>query len=286
MGDNQAMPKRKKRSPYFSQVLVLTLLLFVLGVFSNIIYQAYEYSLSFKKNQFIRIELAANANKDEVIASLLKKGMYSKVDFISKDDGLKLLQGNSTIIPEALIDSNPLPDLINAYVTDKLSPLQIEQAAEDTRTIQGVKSVGFLKKEAKLLDKTIDTLSWIMLLLFGLLLIIAFFIIDSTVRLAIYSNRMLIRSMQLIGATRGFIRKPYILQSITNALLSAFIAIILLAGIYAALHYYFPELELIKKWMIPAIIAGALVLFGIVFTMFSTFVSVNKYLRMKLDELY
>ena len=175
---------------------------------------------------------------------------------------------------------------MNAYLQPTATPLDIEKEVYDMNLIEGIAGIDYKKSDSKLLDSFITKSTWVLLILISVLLVISVFIIDSTVRLAIFSRRLSIRSMQLIGATNGFIRKPYLLRALLNGFISGLIAVFFIALIYASIEYYYPTLNLLKDIIQLSIIAVTIILIGILFTFISTFFSLRKYLRMKLDDLY
>jgi cell division transport system permease protein len=277
---------RKSKTNYLSQILVIALMLFVLGLFANIIYHSYVLSNTLKSMQYLRIELKNDANIANITSNLSKNKIIKKVEFISKDKGLELLKSTTNTDPTAMLDENPLPNIMNAYLQPTATPLDIEKEVYDMNLIEGIAGIDYKKSDSKLLDSFITKSTWVLLILISVLLVISVFIIDSTVRLAIFSRRLSIRSMQLIGATNGFIRKPYLLRALLNGLISGFIAVFFIALIYASIEYYYPTLNLLKDIIQLSIIAVTIILIGILFTFISTFFSLRKYLRMKLDDLY
>jgi cell division transport system permease protein len=125
-----------------------------------------------------------------------------------------------------------------------------------------------------------------MLIFLGLLVLISFIIIDNTIKLAMFSQRFIIRSMQLVGAKRWFITKPFVFRAIFNGVLSAVIAsLALLVNMYL-LEKYLIDLNIFSHYLDFLMVAGVLLLLGIVISLLSTFFAVRKYLRMKLDDLY
>jgi cell division transport system permease protein len=277
---------RKSKTNYLSQILVIALMLFVLGLFANIIYHSYVLSNTLKSMQYLRIELKNDANIAEITTNLSKNKIIKKVEFISKDKGLELLKSSTNTDPTAMLDENPLPNIMNAYLQPTATPLDIEKEVYDMNLIEGIAGIDYKKSDSKLLDSFITKSTWVLLILISVLLVISVFIIDSTVRLAIFSRRLSIRSMQLIGATNGFIRKPYLLRALLNGFISGLIAVFFIALIYASIEYYYPTLNLLKDIIQLSIIAVTIILIGILFTFISTFFSLRKYLRMKLDDLY
>jgi cell division transport system permease protein len=139
---------------------------------------------------------------------------------------------------------------------------------------------------SKTLDKNLRKISLILGAITLFLLIIAVILIDSTIRLAMFSDRFLIKSMQLVGATRWFIIRPYIWRAILNGIVSALVASGLLVLILYLFDKYTQLIELQKELKYLSIIFFGLILLGVILSFISTFFAVNKYLRMKLDSLY
>ncbi|MFN9355189.1 MAG: cell division protein FtsX, partial [Chitinophagales bacterium] len=149
-----------------------------------------------------------------------------------------------------------------------------------------VKDATYPKVISKTLNKNLRKITLILGAITLFLLIIAVVLIDSTIRLAMFSDRFLIKSMQLVGATRWFIIRPYIWRGILNGILSALIASGLLVLILYLFDKYTQLLELQKEIKYLSIIFFGLILLGVILSFISTFFAVNKYLRMKLDSLY
>ena len=132
----------------------------------------------------------------------------------------------------------------------------------------------------------LQKISLVLLVLAGLLAIVSFSLINNTIRLAIYARRFSIHTMKLVGASWWFIRRPFLRNSVLQGLLSALLALIVLGcGIYA-LYYYEPDMTAIINWEVLAITAGAVLLFGLLISVFCSWLSVNKFLKMKAGELY
>ena len=134
--------------------------------------------------------------------------------------------------------------------------------------------------------KNIRKISLIILVFSGLLLLVAITLINSTIRLSVYSKRFIINTMQLVGATRGFIRRPFLYRSAGNGIFAAFLAGGLLAGVLYAAQQEFRDIISFQDIEIVGILFLCVLLFGILINWISTFFAVSKYLRMKVDKLY
>ncbi len=150
----------------------------------------------------------------------------------------------------------------------------------------GVKEVYYQKSLVHLINRNLRRISIILLAISILLFIITVALINNTIRLSVYSKRFTIRSMQLVGATRGFIRKPFLYKSVFQGLLSALLALIILTGIITALWNNLPELQAITSPEMLLILYVFVVLLGLLVSGVSTYTVVNKYLRLKPDKLY
>jgi cell division transport system permease protein len=151
---------------------------------------------------------------------------------------------------------------------------------------EAVKEVYYQKSLVHLINKNIRKISLVLLAISALLLIIATALINNTIRLSVYSRRFIIRSMQLVGATQGFIRRPFLARGIYQGILSAIIALALLAGLLAAARENIPELSLLLSQEMMFLLFGVVLLMGVLVSGFSTLFAVGRYLNMKADRLY
>ncbi|MCK4289010.1 MAG: hypothetical protein KAW86_07390, partial [Bacteroidales bacterium] len=157
---------------------------------------------------------------------------------------------------------------------------------KDLLANKNVKEVFYQKSLVHLINKNLRRISIIILGFSILLLIIAIALINNTIRLSVYSKRFLIKSMQLVGATQAFIRRPFILKGILHGILGAFIAILLLVGILYFSQQEIPELVNLQDADLFISIFGFVILLGIIISWMSTFFAVKKYLNLKADSLY
>jgi cell division transport system permease protein len=150
----------------------------------------------------------------------------------------------------------------------------------------GVKEIFYQKSLVQAINKNLNRISLILLGFSGLLLLIAVALINNTIRLSVYSKRFLIRSMQLVGATQSFIRRPFIFKGVFQGIYGAFIAIVLIAGIIYFAIQELPELVELQDINLFIILFSLIILCGILISWLSTYFAIRKYLHMKTDDLY
>jgi cell division transport system permease protein len=149
-----------------------------------------------------------------------------------------------------------------------------------------IKEVKYQKSLVDQMNENITTISLIILVFAGLVVVLSVALINNTIRLAIYSQRFLIKSMQLVGATKGFIRKPFMLYGIWHGLLGGLIAIVILVGTLSLAYKEIPDLIILRNYTEFGLIFVAILGIGIFISGFSTFLAVNKFLRLKIYNLY
>jgi len=281
---------KKKSSPsFFYSVISITLVLFLLGILGTIMLFSHKISKYFRENIEITIILKDGLNQPDVFAfqkALERKPFVKSTTYLSKDDAADIMKkqfGEDL----AVLGYNPLYASINMYLkadyATEDSMKIIEQELLDNKMVQ---EVYYMRALINLVNKNIRKISIILGVLALLVFLISLTLIDSTIKLLMYSQRFLIRSMQLVGATRWFIIKPYILRSIANGAVSGLMAVIAIIGLLYYTQSRIPNL--IEPADLPYFIGIflAVIITGILISLSSTFFAVGKYLRMKLDDLY
>ncbi|OSZ73696.1 hypothetical protein CAP36_16955 [Chitinophagaceae bacterium IBVUCB2] len=286
---NKASIKKGKPS-YFMSILGVTLVLFVLGLIGWLIINAGKLGQHFKENIEVSVELRENLNPKDSIALveyIAAKPYVKEYKYITKEMARKIYIGEGNQSWDAIIDYNPLPVSINikpktAYVNnDSLQAIKADLKAQTY-----VADVTYQEALVDSLNKNIRKWSLILLAIALLLAIVVIVLIDNTIRLAMFSNRFLIKTMQMVGATRGFIAKPMNSKAIINGAISGAIAA---AAIYLFVIWaesYEPALKAVHDTKSLTLLFLGLIVLGIAITLFSTYRSVLKYLKMKLDDLY
>lgn len=281
-----------KRTSYFYAIFGITLVLSVLGVALSMMIEARKISMEYRENFKMELMLKDDVAADRVasLQSAIKgKPFVKTIQYISKEEALKILLQNDKdgYVDTSLLPYNPLYasfiiTLNEPYATNQ----QIEKVKAELLATEGVQQVNFVKNFLESLDTLVNKLTPLTLLAAVLLLIFAISLIFNTIRLAMFSNRFTIKSMQLIGATRWFIIKPFLGRSIFNGFISGVVACIVLLGIMWYVDYSTPELGLKSDLFTFALLFGALILFGILISFFSTLTAIFRYLRVKVEDLY
>jgi len=253
-------------------------------------YHARKLSDFVKEN--IGITVIINENIDEKLilefkATLDKKSFVKSTTYITKEQAAKKMTEELGEDFVGFIGYNPLPStivvhIVAAYTTDE----SLQDIEKEIRKSVLVKDVDYQKSMVSLINQNITKISYGILAFAGLLLIISIILIYNTIRLAVYSKRMLIKSMLLVGATQSFIRKPFIITGIWQGILGGITACILLLAILVFIMQKLPELAVIQdSWFVGVLFAGVIV-FGVFLTWFSNYFAVKKYLNINSDELY
>ena len=280
-------PTKRKKTNYVSPIIAVTLLLFLVGLLTHFLYQSTKFTNIIKEQEAIRVELKKDATISDIENTIKDKSFVKSIEFISKEKGWENMKAGMKHDPAALLDENPLPNLIIVHVKAEMNtPVQLEHYKDDLQKIEGVESVDYKQADVKILDKLIDQFIIVGCILIGVFFLIAIYIISHTIRLAIFSQRFIIRSMQLVGATGWFIIRPFIMKSLFNGLVSGVLASAMITGIYFGIEYLMPSWNIFNPILYFALSLVAIIILGIGITAFFSWLMVRRYLRMKLDELY
>lgn len=286
----KASAKRSKPS-YFMAILGVTIVLFFVGVFGWLLLNASRYTEELKEDIKLQVYLRRSATQADVdtLMQYIKSRPYTKtVEFIDKETAKKQWMEKEETDFQELLDENPLPasidfNLKNMYVQkDTIAAIKADLEQRQL-VIESVKYPAFVVEK---MGSSVRAGLIVFASLAALFCILSIILIDNTIRLAMYSNRFLIKTMQMVGATRGFIARPLNMRAVLNGLIAALIAIGLIYGLMMLSEYFLPYLGDLRDNSKVTILFGFLILLGISITLFSTYRSVVKYLKMKLDELY
>ncbi len=281
--------KRGKPS-YFMSVLGVTLVLFLLGIIGWLVINANKLGDYFKENVEVRTYLRGDLNPKDSVALMdyIAKQPYVKsMQYVSKEEGKKMYMEEENEDWSKVLDENPLPNAI--YFKIKRQYVQVDTLTAIKADLEKQTYVSDVKYPEALvgkLNKNIRAVSIGLLALVIIISIVVIFLIDNTIRLAMFSNRFLIKTMQMVGATRWFIAKPLNIKAVINGAMSGVIASGLLYIVIMFAEKSVSWLKTIHDNNLLILLFFTLIVLGIVITVFSTHRSVIKYLRMKLDDLY
>ncbi len=265
-------------------------MLLVLGIAGALGIEARRLTTNLKENLTVEVVLKDDVTPEQINslqASIKGKQYVKNIKFVSKDEAAATLKKD---LGEDFLDILGYNPLYDSYLINLYEQYANEQSAEtvnkEIAALPGVKQLNFQKNELQNINLVIGRASMVILIAAGLLLAFAISLIFNTIRLAMFSNRFTIKTMQLFGATRWFIIKPFLGKSILNGLVSGFIACLLLGALLLYVDYTQPDLALQTDLITFAMLFAALVLFGILISFLSTSIAVLRYLRIKVDDLY
>ncbi|MBZ9728088.1 permease-like cell division protein FtsX [Salegentibacter sp. JZCK2] len=282
--------RRRLISSYFSVVISIALVLFLLGMLGLLVLNTKKVADHFKEQIALTVYLKDTAKEVEI--EQLKKSLamadYTKSStYVSKEEAA---EAHSKEIGEDFMEFlgyNPLQNSIDVYMNaDFVSGEQVDEIASDLTSKNFVDEVVYDKPLIALLNENVKKISLWVLIASGVFTFIAVLLINSSIRLSVYSKRFIIKTMQMVGATKGFIRRPFIWQSVKLGIIGATIALIGMAGALYYLNSSFPELSLTSDVkLLTALFIGVFVM-GILITWLSTFFATSRFLNLKTDELY
>lgn len=282
--------KRRLISSYFSVVLSVFLVLFLLGILGLFVINSKKLSDDFKEQIPMSVYFKDQAH-DSVLKNFgvkLKESSFVKTDtFVSKETAASK---HKDIIGEdfmQFLGFNPLQNSYDIHLkADYVVADSIKKIEQEFRQNRMISDIVYDKHLVDLVNDNIKKITFWILVITGFLALIAVLLINSSMRLSIYSNRFIIKTMQMVGATKSFIRKPFIWRSIKLGIIGAILAIIAIIGVLIYIDTNFPNLGILEdKLMIGAVLASVLLL-GILISWFSTFFATQRFLNLRTDDLY
>ncbi|NQY09619.1 MAG: cell division protein FtsX [Flavobacteriales bacterium] len=285
--------KRKLKSSGQSTIVSISLVLFMLGCIGLVILISDRLAVFIKENVSMDVYLKDNVkevNAIELQKGLDTKGFVKSTNFISKDQAIENLKKD--LDPDEnfvsfLGDYNPLPSSItvnlNAAYANNDSLVWIEKSILENK---GVKEVVYQKSMIDMINENVRTISFYLLCFSGLLLLVAIALINNTIRLSIYSKRFIIKTMELVGATHWFIKKPFIYTGVLHGIYGSLIAILMLLGIMFLIQNEIPDLINFRDIELFGSLFGSVLFIGVLISWLSTSFAVSKYLKLRTGELY
>lgn len=282
--------KRKLISSYFSVTLSIALVLFLLGTLALLILNTQKLVNHFKEQVTVTVYLKETAKETEI--DQLQKGIslsdYAKsAQYVSKETAAEtLMQDLGENFVEFLGD-NPLQNSIDIHLNaDYVTPEQLADIALEIKGNTFVDEVSYDVPLVTLLNDNVKKISYGILIASGLVMLIAVLLINSSIRLSIYSKRFIIKTMQMVGATKSFIRRPFIATNIKLGMIGAMISIAIMTAMMSFLDNKYPGLGLLQDVPLVASIFGSIFIFGIIISWLSTFFATQRFLNLRTDDLY
>ena len=282
--------KRRLISSYFSVVLSVFLVLFLLGILGLFVINSKKLSDDFKEEIAMTVFFKNEAN-DSVINAFqneLKVAKFVKSSvYVTKEQAAKQ---HTDIIGEdfmTFLGANPLQNSFDIHLkADYIDTENIRKIESRFRANEMVSDIVYDKQLVSLVNDNIKKVSMWILIVSGILAFIAVVLINSSMRLSIYSNRFIIKTMQMVGATKSFIRKPFIMRSIKLGLIGSFLAVLALIGLLVYLDTTFPNLGILNDPIMTGAVLVSVMLVGILITWISTFFATQRYLNLRTGDLY
>ena len=282
--------QRRLISSYFSVVISIALVLFLLGILGMLVLNAKTISDSFKERVVMTIHLHDTAKQveiDQLQKSLTLSKYVKETKYISKEEAAEYMKGE---YGEDFLDDvgyNPLMNSIDVNLkAEYVTAQKLDSISEATMTKNFVEEVRYDKDLVSIMNSNVKRISFWVLVLSGIFTLIAVLLINSSIRLAVYSKRFIIKTMQMVGATKQFIRRPFIWRSIRLGIIGSILALMGMAVVLYYVDKTFPDLELLKNQILLIGLFIGVFLIGILITWISTYFATQRFLNLKTDQLY
>ncbi len=282
--------KRRLLSSYFSVVLSVFLVLFLLGILGFFIINSKKLADNFREEIAMTVFFKNDAN-DSILKAFgteLKAARFTKSQvYVSKEAAAKQ---HTDIIGEdfvTFLGTNPLQNSYDIHLkADYVEKDSISKIEGQLRKNKMVADIVYDKQLVNLVNDNIKKVSMWILIISAFLTLVAVLLINSSLRLSIYSNRFIIKTMQMVGATKSFIRKPFVLRSVKLGMIGGGLAIIALIGVLVYLQTNFPSLGILDDKLLVAFVLLFVFGIGVLITWISTYFATQRFLNLRTDDLY
>ena len=293
--ETEKFSRKGLRTSYISTIVGISLVLFLIGLILGGVIGVNDFQKQAKENIVGDIFFHENFNEADIkqVEIQLKKWIeFSSVRYLSPEAALASFyenQAEKKELNEIFDGENPLPPCItfspNQEFASKEGMGQIKTKLLKSFPSQIIE-VSYNESNIENINLGFKQLIFLVLLIAIIMIVIAIAMINNTIRLALYSKRFTIKTMQLVGAKSSFIRKPFLIQAILQGIVSAFIGLALLTTLFYSIQNYFDELSITYSPKLFVFLALNLISLGVIITFVSTWIALNKYLKMKIDDLY
>lgn len=282
--------KRKLISSYVSVVISIALVLFLLGCLGLLVINSKKVADHFKEQVVMTIYL--NDTAKEVEVNQLKKSLamaeYTKdAVYVSKEEAAEFMKAETGEDFMDFVGYNPLKNSIDVHLkADYVTTEQLTEITESLSNKTFIEETRYDNDLVELMNDNVKKITFWVLIISGLFTLIAVLLINSSIRLAVYSKRFIIKTMQMVGATKRFIRRPFVWKSVQLGIIGALVALVGMAVVLYYLDLSFPELELLRNTVSIVTLFVGIFLLGIIITWISTFIATQRFLNLKTDHLY
>ncbi len=281
---------RRLLSSYFFVTISISIVLYIMGAFFLIAFNARKISNDFKEKIPITIYFKNNAKKIETIQLQKKLNLksYTKyINYISKEKGAEILIDEIGENFLSFYGSNPLLNSIDVFLKFSFVNSSIfKEISQEFSELEFIDEISYDAPLVSLINDNLLKIKFWVLVLASFFLIVSIIIINGSIRLSIYSNRMTIKTMQLVGATKSFIRRPFISTHINLGLIGSLIAIISLSFSIYYIENLYQELNLISDITLIISLFASILIFSILITSICTYFATQKFLKLKIEQLY
>src|SRR5690606_32695144 len=282
--------KRRLITSYFSVVLSIALVLFLLGLLGMLVLNAKKVSDHFKEQVVVTIYLKDTAKEVEIKQlekSLAMSDYVKSTEYISKEQAAESIKAENGEDFMDFLGFNPLQNSIDVVVkADFVTVEQLETIAAEATSKSFVDEVRYDKDLVNIMNNNVKKISLWVLVLSAAFTVIAVLLINSSIRLSVYSNRFTIKTMQMVGATKQFIRRPFVWKSIRLGIIGSVVAMIGMAIVLYYIDKTFPELEFTSNPVLIGLLFATVFGIGILITWVSTYIATQRFLNLRTDELY
>jgi len=282
--------KRRLRSSYFSVVISIALVLFMVGFLGLVLLKSTQVANHFKEEVVITLFLKNDTSKDQtenLRNSLIKEIFTRKIIYISKEDAAKFYAEDLGEDFVNYLGTNPLKNSIDIYLNPSfVTPEKMEEIADRFKNNTYVFEVSYDKPLVTFLTQNIQRVSFWLFVISSFFGLIALILINSSIRLSVYSKRFNIKTMQMVGATKGFIRKPFIWNGIQLGFIGAIVSLIALSVVIYYIDQKIPSLQLTSDYTTLAYLGGGILIIAFVISWLSTFFATQRFLNLQTEKLY
>jgi len=281
---------KRSQPSYFMAILGVSLILIMLGVLGWFVINANKLGQYFKENVEVRVYVRENvsAKDSTALVEYVNSRPYIKsYEYVTKTVARQkyLEDGNKDWV--GVLQNNPLPASINFKVKSEYAATDsLQKIQADLLQNIAVSDIQYPQSLVSNLNNMIRKISIGLLVIAVIISIVVIILIDNTIRLAMFSNRFLIKTMQMVGATRSFIARPMNNRAILNGAISGIIAVLGIIAVILVFEKWLPEIKALRDYTLLSFLFISIILLGVVISFVSTHRSVIKYLKMKLDDLY
>lgn len=290
MTEEEKAHKRKVRNSNLSAIVSISLVLFMLGILGLIMLYAQTLSIYVKENIGFSVILKDNTKEADIfqMQKFMDASPYVKsTEYVSKEKAAERLKKDLGEDFVEFLGYNPLlPSIDVRMKAAYANPDSVAKIEAALLQDEKVHEIYYQKSLVELINRNVRRMSVVLLIFCGLLSVIAVALINNTIRLSVYSKRFIIKSMQLVGATQAFIRKPFVINGIVRGIIGACIANIMLLGVIFFVKSQSPELFALQNFFITGILFTGVIVVGALISWLSTTFAVRKYLKLKGDDLY